>query len=45
MSQMSGDLQGSGCSGIRGRRCGNAKLDITSRNQLGRVLPSDAADM
>ena len=28
---------------VHGRRCGSAKLDITSRSQLGRVLPSDAA--
>ena len=45
LSQMSGDPQGSGCGGIRGRRGGSAKLDIASCNQLGRVLPSDAAAM
>jgi len=43
MSQIAGDLQESGCGGIRGRRCGSAKLDITSRSQLGHVLPGDAA--
>ena len=43
MSQIAGDLRESGRGGIRGRRCGSAKLGITSRRQLGRVLPSDAA--
>jgi len=35
MSQIAGDLRESGRGGIRGRRCGSAKLGITSPSQLG----------
>jgi len=42
MSQIAGDLLESGRGRIRGRRCRSAKLDITSRSQLGHAPPSEA---